>query len=158
MKLKKSILLSIALIITAASTATAQEKPPSKESTPAAVKDHADCFTRGIKIVDDLPKRPTKKTEQRLIDKVIHFVTHDFKSQQAAFLDFDRNHDCKLDKSEVSQMLSDSHVNGFVRLFATTRLIERYDVSKDNYVEWPEFHFAIDKAIKKQAERKAKQH
>ena len=161
MKFKRTSQLLIALLVAVlsfAGVASAQERATDKGATQAAVKDHAACFESDIKIVDDLPKRATSKSEQRIIHKIIHFVTHDFKSQQAAFLDFDRNHDCKLDKSEVSQMLSDSHVNGFVRLFATTRLIDRYDVSKDNYVEWPEFHFAIDKAIKKQAERKAKQH
>ena len=161
MKFKRTSQLSIALLVAVlsfAGVASAQERATDKDATQATVKDHAACFESDINIVDDLTKRATSKSEQQIIDKIIHFVTHDFATQQAAFLELDRNHDCKLDKSEVSQMLSKSHVNGLVRLFATSRLIDRYDVSKDEYVEWPEFHFAIGKALKKQAERKAKQH
>ena len=161
MKFKRTSQLSIALLVAVlsfAGVASAQEKATDEDATQAAVKDYAACFESDINIVDDLPKRATSKSEQRIIDKIIHFVTHDFTTQQAAFLDLDKNHDCKLGKTEISQMLSKSHVNGLVRLFATSRLIDRYDVSKDNYVEWPEFYFAISKALKKQAERKAKQH
>ena len=161
MKFKITSQLSIALlgaVFSFAGVASAQESAADKDATQTAVKDHAACFESDINIVDDLPKRATSKSEQQIIDKIVRFVTHDFTTQQAAFLDLDRNHDCKLDKSEVSQMLSKSHVNGLVRLFATSRLIDRYDVSKDHYVEWPEFYFAINKALKKQAERKAKQH
>ena len=155
MKFKKTLQLSIALLAASsfAGVASAQQKTANSDTT---AQNHAACFTSDIKIVDDLPKRPTSRSEQQIIDKIIHFVTHDFTTQQAAFLDLDRNHDCKLEKSEVSRMLSKSHVNGLVRLFATSRLIDRYDVSKDNAVEWPEFHFAIDKALKKQAQRKVK--
>ena len=163
MEFKRTSQLSIALLVAVLSftgVAEAQENATDKDTTQAAVGDHVACFDSDINIVDDLPKRKraTSKSEQQIIDKIIHFVTHDFTSQQAAFLDLDKNHDCKLDKSEVSNMLSKSHVNGLIRLFATSRLIDRYDVSKDDYVEWPEFYFAIGKALEKQAERKAKQH
>ena len=147
MKIEKSILWSIVLLFAAsfmATVANAQEEPSGKESA---------CFDSDIKIVDNLPKKPTSKTEQHIIDKIIHFVTHDYETQQSAFLDLDHNHDCKLEKSEVSQMLRDAHIGGIVRVFATTRLIDRYDISTDGAIEWPEFHFAIDKALKKQAER-----
>ena len=154
MKFKKTMQSSIVLLaaFSMAGVVSAQDKSADAD---AAVQSHAACFASDIKIVDDLPKKATSKTEQRIIDKIIHYVTHDYKTQQSAFLALDHNHDCKLDKSEVTQLLSKSHIGGFVRLFATTRLIERYDVSSDGYVEWPEFHFAIDKALKKQAERKA---
>ena len=78
MKFKKSLQLSITLLIAASSmvtAASAQEKSSSTDAAKAAVKDHAACFESDIKIVDDLPKRPTKKSEQQIIDKIIHFTT-----------------------------------------------------------------------------------
>ena len=165
MKLKISFRLSIVLlaaVLAMATTANAQDKPSEKSSTkalkaPAALSDSktTTCFSDDDPIVDHLAKHSTSSSEQHIINKIIHVVTHEYASQKAAFSDLDHDHNCKLDESEVSKLLSKSHINGIVRLFATGRLIKRYDVSHDGYVEWREFHFAIDKALKKQAKRRA---
>lgn len=160
MKLKKSLHLSFVMLVAASTmtaVASAQDKASEKNATQIATLSHSEraCFADNEPIADNLPKRPTKKSEQQIIDKIIRFVTHGNRSQELAFLNLDHDHNCKLDKSEVSEMLSKSHVNGLIRLFATRRLIDRYDVSDDGYVEWREFHFAMDKALKKQTLRKA---
>ena len=149
----------LAAVLAMATTSHAQDKPSEKSSAkaPADQSDaKATCFANDDPIVDHLAKRPASQSEQHIIDKIIHFVTHGYASQQAAFLALDQDHDCKLNESEVSDLLSKSHINGIIRLFATGRLIHRYDVSHDGYVEWREFHFAIDKALEKRAEEKAK--
>ena len=163
MNVKNSFRLTtvlLAAVLAMATTASAQDKPVEKSLTkaPAVQSDSkaTSCFADDDPIVDHLAKHPTSHSEQQIINKIIHFVTHGYTSQMAAFSDLDHDHNCKLDKSEVSDLLRKSHINGIIRLFATGRLINRYDVSHDGYVQWREFHFAIDKALKKQAKQKAK--
>ena len=164
MKFKNSIRFSMTLLAIMsglAGTTSAQEKPSDKELTTVVAAPSASqnaetgCFADGDPIVDNLPKRPTSKNEQHIIDKILHLVTEELKSQKLTFSHLDKDHNCKLDRSEVSELLRESHISGIVRLIATGRLIDRYDLSNDGYVEWREFHFAIDKALKKRAQKQA---
>ena len=119
----------------------ASEKTKSK----AAVSSHVDpeltteaaeevckpCFFEGEAIVDDPPKREATEREQKNLDKTIRVIRR-FDSQKAAFAKLDKDHNCQLDRTEVSTLLSYAKVNGFVRAIASGRLITRYDLSHDD--------------------------
>ena len=76
-----------------------------------------------------------------------------FKSQKDAFSQLDKDHNCQLDRSEVSRLLSYAKLNGFIRAIASGRMISQYDLSHDGSVQWQEFHHAIDKALAQQAHK-----
>ena len=98
---------------------------------------------------DHLPKRPTSEREQQIVDKIVHVVTTKYDSVEQAFSKLDVDQNGKLCRSEVSGLLQLARLNRIVRVVATGRLIERYDVSDDDSIQWPEFNFAITKAIAK---------
>jgi len=98
---------------------------------------------------DELPKRPTSEREQKIIDKIVGVVTTKYDSVEHAFSKLDSDEDGKLNRSEVSGLLRLAKLNRIVRMVALGRLIERYDVSNDEAIQWPEFNFAITKAIDK---------
>lgn len=105
---------------------------------------------------DHLEKRPTSEREQQIVDKIVNVVTNKFDSSEDAFSSLDVDDNGKLCRSEVSSLLKLARLNRIVCIVATGRLIDRYDVSKDDSIQWPEFNFAITKAIDK-ADRLAKQ-
>ena len=157
-----------ALLISASLTATvnAQDgsathpKPVASDILPKAVPQQATseknecCFFEGEEIVDNLPKHETSKREQEILDKTISVINR-FDSQKDAFSVLDRDNNCKLDRSEVNKLLSYAKINGFIRAIATGRLISRYDLSKDGFVQWREFRYAVEKALAKQAAKEA---
>ena len=98
---------------------------------------------------DELPKRPTTEREQKIIDKIVNVVTTKYDSVEQAFSKLDVDEDGNLDRSEVSGLLRLAKLNRIVRMVAIGRLIDRYDVSDDDSIQWPEFNFAITKAIDK---------
>lgn len=104
------------------------------------------CFDEGAKIVDTLPQREATENEQKIIDKTMRLINR-FKSQKDAFTQLDKDHNCKLDKSEVDRLLNYAKINSYVRLIATGRMITHYDLSHDGAIQWREFHHAIDKAF-----------
>ena len=105
---------------------------------------------------DHLPKRPTSAREQQIVDKVVNVVTSKYDSVEDAFSKLDLDDNGNLDRTEVTGLLKLARLSRIVRVVATGRLIDRYDVSKDDSIQWPEFNFAITKAIDK-ADRLAKQ-
>jgi len=98
---------------------------------------------------DDLPKRPTNANEQKIVDKIVHVVTTKYDSIEQAFSKLDVDQNGKLCRSEVSRLLQLARLSRIVCVVATGRLIDRYDVSDDDSIQWPEFNFAITKAIAK---------
>ena len=133
---------------TFATTATAQDD--SKISQEAVPQANESCFYEGEKIVDNLPKHEPSKREQQILDKTIRVINR-FESQKHAFSKLDQDNNCKLDRSEINRLLSYAKINGFTRAIASGRLISRYDLSNDGFVQWREFHFAVEKALAKQA-------
>ena len=105
---------------------------------------------------DHLAKRPTSPREQQIVDKIVNVVTNDYDSVEDAFSKLDLDGNGNLDRSEVTGLLKLARLSRIVRIVATGRLIDRYDVSNDDSIQWPEFNFAITKAIDK-ADRLAKQ-
>jgi len=129
---------------------TALEQTSSKQSaveidgTPATDKPEEVTWN-----FDNLPKRPTSAKEQKIVDKIVHVVTTKYDSIEQAFSRLDVDQNGKLCRSEVSGLLQLARLNRIVCVVATGRLIDRYDVSDDNSIQWPEFNFAITKAIAK---------
>ena len=133
-KLNKFVKLAVAVMLVwmfSATTASAQEAPEKMTQHP-----HKNCFTKGEKIVDNNPKRKASAREQKIIDKTVGVITNRFQSQEDAFTKLDKDHNCQLDRSEVSRLLSYAKVSGLVRTIASGRLITRYDMSNDGTVQW----------------------
>ena len=130
--------------------ATAQVDSEQAEATEQVCKP---CFFEGEEIVDNLPKRKTTAREQKILDKTVRVIQR-FGSQKDAFTELDKDHNCQLDRTEVNNLLSYAKVSGFVRVIASGQLITRYDLSHDGAVQWREFHYAVDKALAKQAAKK----
>ena len=137
------------LVSMLAATLTAQDdsKTSQDAATQQAVPQSGEsCFFEGEKIVDNHPKREPSKREQQILDKTIRAINR-LGSQKDAFLKLDQDHNCKLDRAEVNKLLSYAKINGFVRTIASGRLISRYDLSRDGFVQWREFHYAVEKAV-----------
>ncbi len=72
----------------------------------------------------------------------------DYKSIRHArrrFSFFDKDSDGKLKKSEIVKLLKEAEINGFIRGFVGSKLIEGYDQSGDELIDWEEFKAAVDK-------------
>jgi len=159
MNLRNKLTLTACLLMAAlASTSVIAQDVDSKTQTvPEAVeKQETKSSEAESWSFDDLPKRPTSAREQEIIDKIVGVVTKKFDSIEDAFSNLDLDENGKLCRSEVSRLLKLAKLSRLVRVIATGRLIERYDVSKDESIQWPEFNFAITKAIDK-AEKLANQ-
>ena len=71
-------------------------------------------------------------------------VETDFtKEINEAFKFFDKDSDGKLSKKEIVKLLKEAEISGFIRGIVARKLIEGYDASGDEYVDWDEFKAAI---------------
>ena len=137
----------------ASSSVVAQTSDTNSKTAPEASEVSAKQETEKSEEVnwsfDDLPKRPTSEREQQIIDKIVHVVTSQYDSVEHAFSKLDVDQNGNLDRTEVSGLLRAAKLSRLVRVIATGRLIDRYDVSDDDTIQWPEFNFAITKAMDK---------
>ena len=159
MNSKNSFTLSVWLLVTTlvSSSVVAQNsestlQAPSEKSVSQKTADVEEVKWN----FDHLAKRPTSPREQQIVDKIVNVVTNDYDSVEDAFSKLDLDGNGNLDRSEVTGLLKLARLSRIVRIVATGRLIDRYDVSNDDSIQWPEFNFAITKAIDK-ADRLAKQ-
>ena len=58
---------------------------------------------------------------------------------------FDKDGDGKLTKGEIVELLKKAEINGFIRGVVSSKLIEGYDKSGDELINWDEFKEAISK-------------
>ena len=58
---------------------------------------------------------------------------------------FDGDGDGKLKKSEIVELLKKAEISGFLRGIVSSKLIEGYDKSGDELIDWEEFKEAISK-------------
>jgi len=84
-------------------------------------------------------------TKESILNKIQILITNHFETPEDAFSFFDANSDGKLKKSEVVSLLKKAEVNGFIRGFVGSKLIEGYDKSGDDLIDWEEFKLAVDK-------------
>ena len=58
---------------------------------------------------------------------------------------FDKDGDGKLTKGEITELLKKAKISGFIRGIVSLKLVEGYDKSKDELIDWEEFKMAIAK-------------
>lgn len=58
---------------------------------------------------------------------------------------FDKDGDGKLTKGEITELLKKAEISGFIRGIVSLKLVEGYDKSKDELIDWEEFKMAIAK-------------
>ncbi|MCK0156583.1 EF-hand domain-containing protein [Cellulophaga sp. F20128] len=84
-------------------------------------------------------------SKESILNKIQILITNKFTSPEAAFNFFDEDGDGKLKRSEIVKLLKDAEISGFIRGIVASKLIEGYDNSGDESVDWQEFKKAIDK-------------
>lgn len=83
------------------------------------------------------------KKEKQILKKIKILLTQEFESPEKAFEFFDKNHDGDLSRKEVKELLKKAKVSKFIRGIVSTKLIEKFDESSDERIEWGEFKGAI---------------
>lgn len=83
--------------------------------------------------------------KEDILNKIQILITNHFKTPEEAFAFFDRDGDGKLTKGEIAELLKKAEINGFIRGMVSTKLVEGYDKSGDELIDWEEFKQAIAK-------------
>jgi Ca2+-binding EF-hand superfamily protein len=84
-------------------------------------------------------------TEEAILNKIQILITNHFETPEEAFSFFDADSSGKLKKSEIKKLLQEAEINGFLRGIVSSKLIEGYDKSDDELIDWQEFKAAVDK-------------
>lgn len=84
-------------------------------------------------------------TKESILNKIQILITNKFDSPQEAFEFFDADSTSKLKKSEIVKLLKEAEINGFIRGLVGSKLIDGYDQSGDELIDWEEFKAAVDK-------------
>lgn len=83
------------------------------------------------------------KKEKQILSKIKILLTQQFDNPQEAFEFFDKNEDGNLSRKEVKELLKKAKVSKFIRGVVSTKLIEKFDESSDERIEWQEFKGAV---------------
>ena len=84
-------------------------------------------------------------TKEDVLNKIQILITNHFKTPEEAFAFFDKDGDGKLTKGEITELLKKAEISGFIRGIVSLKLVEGYDKSKDELIDWEEFKMAIAK-------------
>ncbi|SMC80724.1 EF-hand domain-containing protein [Cellulophaga tyrosinoxydans] len=84
-------------------------------------------------------------TKEDVLNKIQILITNHFKTPEEAFAFFDKDGDGKLTKGEITELLKKAEISGFIRGIVSSKLVEGYDKSKDELIDWEEFKMAIAK-------------
>lgn len=84
-------------------------------------------------------------TKEDVLNKIQILITNHFKTPEEAFAFFDKDGDGKLTKGEITELLKKAEISGFIRGRVSSKLVEGYDKSKDELIDWEEFKMAIAK-------------
>ena len=84
-------------------------------------------------------------TKEDVLNKIQILITNHFKTPEEAFAFFDKDGDGKLTKGEITELLKKAETSGFIRGIVSSKLVEGYDKSKDELIDWEEFKMAIAK-------------
>lgn len=84
-------------------------------------------------------------TKDMILDKIQILITNKFQTPEDAYNFFDEDGDGKLKKSEIVELLKKAEISGFLRGIVSSKLIEGYDRSGDEYIDWEEFKEAVGK-------------
>ena len=88
-------------------------------------------------------------SKKSILKKIQIVITKHFDTPEDAYSFFDKNGDGKLSKKEISKLLKDAEISGFIRGIVTSKLIEGYDKDNDGYINWKEFKTAVNEIAKK---------
>jgi len=80
-----------------------------------------------------------------ILDKIQILITNKFETPEEAYSFFDKDGDGKLKKREIVELLKKAEISGFLRGIVSSKLIEGYDKSGDELIDWEEFKAAISK-------------
>ena len=83
-------------------------------------------------------------TKESILNKLQILITSHFETPEEAFSFFDKESDGKLKKSEIVKLLKQAEISGLVRGIVASKLIDGYDRSGDELVDWEEFKSALD--------------
>ncbi|ALM06644.1 GTP-binding protein LepA [Sediminicola sp. YIK13] len=83
--------------------------------------------------------------KEDILNKIQILITNHFKTPEEAFAFFDKDGDGKMTKGEIVELLKKAEINGFIRGMVSTKLVEGYDKSGDELIDWQEFKQAISK-------------
>lgn len=84
-------------------------------------------------------------TKDSILNKIQILITNNFDSPEAAYSFFDKDGDGKLKKREIVELLKKAEISGFIRGIVSSKLIEGYDSSGDELIDWEEFKSAVNK-------------
>jgi len=84
-------------------------------------------------------------TKESILNKIQILITNNFETPEEAFAFFDADSSGKLKKSEIVKLLKEAEINGFIRGLVGSKLIDGYDQSGDELIDWEEFKAAVDK-------------
>jgi Ca2+-binding EF-hand superfamily protein len=84
-------------------------------------------------------------TKDMILNKIQILITNKFQTPEEAYNFFDEDGDGKLRKSEIVELLKKAEISGFLRGIVSSKLIEGYDKSGDEFIDWEEFKEAISK-------------
>ncbi|WP_111708610.1 EF-hand domain-containing protein [Lutibacter citreus] len=82
-------------------------------------------------------------SKKKILKKIQILITNQFDSPEDAFNFFDKKGSGKLSKTEIVNLLKQAEINGFIRGFVSTKLIEGYDKDGDGLISWKEFKKAV---------------
>lgn len=83
-------------------------------------------------------------TKQKILNRIQILITNHFERPEDAFAFFDENGDGQLEKKEITKLLKEAEVSGFIRGMVSKKLIDGYDKDGDGLINWSEFRAAID--------------
>ena len=84
-------------------------------------------------------------TEEAIMNKIQILIANHFTTPEEAFSFFDADSSGKLKKSEIVKLLKQAEISGFIRVLVGSKLIEGYDQSNDEEINWQEFKAAVAK-------------
>ncbi|MEP3211545.1 MAG: EF-hand domain-containing protein [Maribacter sp.] len=84
-------------------------------------------------------------TEESILNKIQILITNHFDTPEEAFNFFDADGSGKLKKKEIVKLLKQAEISGFIRGLVGSKLIEGYDKSDDDEIDWQEFKAAVDR-------------
>ena len=88
-------------------------------------------------------------SKKAILKKIQIVITKNFETPEDAFNFFDKSGNGKLSKKEITRLLKEAEISGFIRGLVSSKLIEGYDKDGDGLINWKEFKAAVNEIAKK---------
>lgn len=83
------------------------------------------------------------RKQKQILSKIRIAITSNFDTPEEAFSFFDKSSDGSLNRSEITALLKKAEISGFIRGIVASKLVEEYDFTDDNKIDWQEFKKAL---------------